>query len=680
MGAMTTLRVFAASSLILFGAAFVRGEEPDQNVTPTHPLVIQPQGEIAHDLKAAAPESSAKPLTAADISQELTNIAKTEAPVDLNRPLTLPEELARLKALPLVSVPLKQAKLYSAIVALAEASNMRYIAPDETDFSDRIALNIPSMNPKSMLDVLGETYGFSMEFDENSIWHFYRVDLNEMIPKTYSLRYNNLSKVVINAPSVNSQLGASSSNAGFGTSPNSSGTGSNASPFKVDPDRVVTDIKQILGISGEQNIGDEGSNNARTPGHKSGVLPTPQVIWDADNNALFVVATRQQHKLVADYLKMVDQPQKLVRLAVKFIETARNPQNSFGIDWSGTPIGPNGGPISLAGTGSSGTTLNPLQSSAFSLSHFSSIKLPQAILTSQAFGLTLHAFATDSDSSLVQDPVLVTKNNCEVEFKDTTQQPVQNSTTSNLSSTSPTSTSSVTYLEVGPIVSILPVILPGSRPGHELVQLNISIVTSQITGQPVIIGGNPYPVLSSKTYQYTVTLETGNTLAIAGLDSRTRSTTDNKVPIFGSIPVIGHAFDSKNDQTLTTTLIAFITPTIEDPVGGDNIAVDSGVVVSSRRVFEGSPHETINELRTSLTGLDTDIRTLQSVANSANRETVMNRLSRIDVEISLMEVRIDEWRSTNPNGFASELKTIAEDRKLLEAAKSSVSKPAPTNS
>jgi type II secretory pathway component GspD/PulD (secretin) len=679
---MITLRAFAASSLIVFGAAFVRGEEADQNVAPPHPLVIQPQGEIAHDLKSAAPESSAKPLNAADISQELTNIAKTEAPVDLNRPLTLQEELARLKALPLVSVPLKQAKLYTAIVALAEAANMRYIAPDEGDFSDRIALNIPSMNPKSMLDVLGETYGFTMEYDENSIWHFYRVDLNEMISKTYSLRYNNLSKVVINAPDVNSQLGASSSTFGSGTSSsqNSGGANSNASPFKVDPDRVVTDIKQILGINGEQNIGDDNSRNARTPGHRSGVVPTPQVIWDADNNEILVVATRQQHKLVADYLKMVDQPMKLVRLAVKFIETSRNPQNSFGIDWSGTPIGPNGGPISLAGPGSSGTTLNPLQSNTFSLSHFSSVQLPQAILTSQAFGLTLHAFATDAYSSLVQDPVLVTNNNREVEFKDTTQQPVQNSTTSNLSSTSPTSTSSVTYLEVGPIVSILPVILPGSRPGHELVQLNISIVTSQITGQPVIIAGNPYPVLSSKTYQYTVTLEAGNTLAIAGLDSRTRSTSDNKVPIFGSIPIIGHAFDSKNDQTLTTTLIAFITPTIEDPVSGDKIAVDSSVVVSSRRVFEGSPHETINELRKSLTGLDTDIRTLQSAANPANRETVINRLSRIDVELSLMEVRIDEWRSTKPNEFASELNTIAEDRKLLEAAKSSVNKPAPTNS
>ncbi len=100
---------------------------------------------------------------------------------------------------------------------------------------------------------------------------------------------------------------------------------------------------------------------------------------------------------------------------------------------------------------------------------------------------------------MVQDPVGVTSNNREVTFKDTTQQPVQQSST-NIGQATTTSTAQIVYLEVGPIVSILPTVLPGSRPGHELIQLNISIVTSRITSQS-IIAGNTYPVLSSKTYE-----------------------------------------------------------------------------------------------------------------------------------------------------------------------------------
>ncbi len=112
------------------------------------------------DLKSAAPESNPKLQPAGEITAQLTAIAKSERPASPTRILTQDEELARLMALPGSSVPLKQARLYTAIVALAEEAGMRYIAPAENDFNERISFNIAGMNPKSMLDVLGQTYGF----------------------------------------------------------------------------------------------------------------------------------------------------------------------------------------------------------------------------------------------------------------------------------------------------------------------------------------------------------------------------------------------------------------------------------------------------------------------------------------------------------------------------------------
>lgn len=59
----------------------------------------------------------------------------------------------------------------------------------------------------------------------------------------------------------------------------------------------------------------------------------PQVIYNSDSNFLWVVATRRQHKWVAEYLAKVDKPQDLIAIEVKFLETKKNPQYDFGINW-----------------------------------------------------------------------------------------------------------------------------------------------------------------------------------------------------------------------------------------------------------------------------------------------------------------------------------------------------------
>jgi hypothetical protein len=660
---MISRRFLIALAARLLSASIGYGQPSDQTLSTPSPVVVQPHDQVTQDLKAAAPESVATPQSAAAITNQLTAIAKAERPAD--RILPHDEELTRLQSLPVSSMPLKQARLYTAVVALAEEAGLRYIAPAENDFNERISLNLPGMNPKEMLDALGETYGFTETYDNHGIWHFYRADRNEMIPKTYSLRFSNLSKVVITAPSINANLSAAVAG---GTATGAPAAETNGSPFKVDADRIVSDLKQILGLPASAVI-DDGANGQKEPMHRSAGAPAPQVIWNPDNNELLVLATRPQHALIEHYLKMVDQPQHLVRLAVKFVETSRDPRTDFGIDWSGTPIGPNGGPISLSGAAGPGS---PLTTNSFSLAHPGGLQLPQAILSEQALQLTLHAFATDRFSSMVQDPVLVTSNNREVTFKDTLQQPVQQSST-NISQATTTSTAQIVYLEVGPVVSILPTVLPGPKPGHELIQLNISIVTSQITSQSMI-GGNPYPVLSSKTYEYSVAVENGFTLAIAGLDERTHTTASNKVPIFGSLPVIGQAFNSKSDETVTTKLVAFITPTLEDSGADAPYAAEHSIPVSSRRVFAGLPNETLADLQKSLGPMTADIQALQNAADASNRELVVNRLERIGVEIGLMEARISEWRAAQPAACEAELKTLADNQKQLDATKSAIEK------
>lgn len=71
---------------------------------------------------------------------------------------------------------------------------------------------------------------------------------------------------------------------------------------------------------------------------------------------------------------------------------------------------------------------------------------------------------------------------------------------------------------------------------EESVRLSISIVVSSIVGEKEI-RGNPYPVVSSRTYDYSVIIPSGYTLDIGGLSESNHTTSETRLPILGDIPV-----------------------------------------------------------------------------------------------------------------------------------------------
>jgi hypothetical protein len=618
-----------------------------------------------------------------------------DAPAPAESPSSPDEsaEIARLEALPAGRIPLKNATLSSAIRLLAEDAHLSFLSPPEEDFAERITSDV-TLNPYDLLQLLSQDYNFGMEY-RHGVWRFYRINLNELVTKAYTIRFNNLQQVSIASSNINSQLAAFSGGgtAGGNTGAGAQGAGmggaaglSASGPFNAKTGKIIDDIKKILGVPTVALNTPTLDGSPATPNadatRKGMDAPRIEPIWNPDTSQLFVVATRQQHSLIQAYLKTVDQPQKLVRVAVKFVETSRNPTTSLGVDWSQTFLG-SGGPITLAGqssttntNSSSGTTNTTTSSTLTSLSsnvklgHIGSLQLPAALLSAPAFQWTMQAIAADQDSSVVQDPVLFTANNREVTFKATTQQPIQEGSTTFGSATAAT-TSQIAYIEVGTELTVLPSVLPGASAKRQIVLLSLSINVSTIIGQQVI-GGNPYPVTSTRTYSYSVPIPSGETLAIAGLEQRSRLTSDNKVPIFGDIPVLGYAFKNKNDQVVHTTLLAFITPEVMDEDGYAPEAAGPGLPAYRHRVFQGTENETLGQLDQSLDGLPTDIAALRACANPANRDEVLNRLDQIAVELSLMEVRLGELKMNKDRLTAPQMKAVERDRAKLEEARSEV--------
>lgn len=621
------------------------------------------------------------PLSAADSPPPAP-----EEPVQA--PLGHEDEIARLHDLPPTHIPLKGATLASAIRLLAQSAHMSYLSPPDAEFNERVTSDV-RMNPFALLQILAENYNFAIDY-RDGLWQFYRINLNELVSKAYTLRFNNLQQVKINSSSINSQLAAAGGGmsggmsgggmGGGGPSPQSGGMGGGNSTFTTKTDKVIEDIKKILGVPtvGLATLSLEASSAVPGMGatRKSVEAPKIEPIWNPDTSQLFVVATRQQHSLIASYLKTIDQRQKLIRIAVKFVETARNPQQSLGVDWSNTVLG-SGGPVSLHGLTSAtpaaggtlveGATDTRLVAGVDLNRPFKSINLPLSLLSAPAFQWTIQAIASDRNSSIVQDPVIYTSNNREVSFKATSQQPIQQGTTTIGSATAAT-TSSIAYIDVGTEVTILPCILPGNGVNQELVQLNLSINVSSITGQQQI-NGNSYPITSSRTYSYSVAIPTGETLAIAGLEERSRQTTANKIPIFGDIPVIGYAFKNKNSTVIHTTLLAFITPELIQTDSTGATDETAALPQLKHRLFQGSKDETLAQTEQSLKGMPDDIEALRIGANRANKHIILNLLDQMAVELSLIDVRLAELKLNDDRLTAPTAVRAEKVRKQLSAAK-----------
>jgi len=625
-----------------------------------------------------------RPLPGADPADPAsTTISRDGSPADSS---DAEAERARLRALPASHIPLKGATLASTIRLLASSAQMPYLAPPDAEFGERITSDV-TMNPFVLLEILGENYNFGMEY-RRGIWRFYRIDLNELVSKAYTLRFNNLQQVSITPQSINSQLAAAtgggsgaagSGAASAGGSAAGAGGGSKAT-LDAKASRILEDIRRIVGVPTVGLATPTLDGSPTTPGPGSGRkaqdAPKIEPIWNPDTSQLFVVATRQQHSLIAAYLRAVDQRQKLVRISVKFVETSRNPQSTFGIDWSQTLLG-SGGPVTLSGAAAAGAAATagsaptPL-TTPINLNNLSQTKLPAALLSAPAFQWTLQAIASDQSSSVVQDPVIFTSNNREVTFKATTQQPIQQGSTTFGTATAAT-TSQIAYIEVGTELTVLPSVMPGSGPRKEIILLSLSINVSTIIGQQVI-GGNPYPVTSSRSYSYSVPIPTGETLAIAGLEQRTSQTSDNKVPLLGDIPLVGYLFKSRNDQVLHTTLLAFITPEVLADEGTAEAAEALRLPALLHREFQGSATETLAQVDQSLEGMPHDISALEAFASRETKEAVLNRLARISVELALIDVRLAELRLTGDRVTAPEAVKVAQSRELLDAARAKVSR------
>lgn len=114
---------------------------------------------------------------------------------------------------------------------------------------------------------------------------------------------------------------------------------------------------------------------------------------------------------------------------------------------------------------------------------------------------------------------------------------------------------STDYKKVGVTLNVTPYFI-----GEETIELVITPEVSVVTGWQQIQSGVSLPVIAKRSASTKVNVKNGETVAIGGLLKEEKLTNEKKLPILGSIPLLGYLFTSHHDTTANTNLVFFLTP------------------------------------------------------------------------------------------------------------------------
>jgi len=458
-------------------------------------------------------------------------------------------EVARLEHLPAVSIPVQDETLAGAIITIASASGMNFIAPAADEFPERITLTT-KVSPWRLLNRLSERYRFTMAYREG-IWEFNREAVGALVAKVYALKHTNLD---VYKTSQNSFAGVGS------VSSAQSGTGSSddgGMVFSAQTQKIIDDIRELIGLpTAKVFVEDKAATAdekrpvqgkaAETGG--AGEHGSAKVIYIPDANSLYVACTRAQHDLVAGYLRVIDQPPQQVHIEARFFETTWDPKTVLGI--SPEHFQPN-------------VALTNIQAEV-NLSRLATNDI-KAVLNVSDLALQMNALQQDATSRLVQNPSVVTANNHEVYFSVGDEEPFVSS--NNIYPGVPnggfgSTMASVAIRRIGTSVNVVPTVFEGEN-GKRRIRLVVRIEVGALKGFRSINAIN-VPVVSSQKYEYTTYVDDNQALAFGGLAGIGETDGVSKVPIAGDVPIVGYLFKSKSREIHQRNLVAYIIARVVD--------------------------------------------------------------------------------------------------------------------
>ncbi|MBT3295903.1 MAG: hypothetical protein HN383_11575 [Verrucomicrobia bacterium] len=302
---------------------------------------------------------------------------------------------------------------------------------------------------------------------------------------------------------------------------------------------------------------------------RAGVQLNPIAIEASEaNNALLVDATPGDFEVVRQLVEQLDRVPSQVHISVMIAELAISDDFTFGVELGALDLPDGKGDTAIQGgsTFNSGadSVLNSIQQGLF----------PQGMTVGLAYGnriddagnvslsypglINVNAIKRDSRFKVLSETSLEVLDNREAFVNIVNEIPILKSTIEGGSGSSRDVIQNIERIEAGIKLKLTPHVIDGYKVRMEL---NPSIEVIQDTGDT---GGSLTPTIARREVSTTVTVPSGRTIVIAGLTRQDQIDVQRKVPILGSIPLIGMLFRSRDQADQRTNLLIFVTPILVD--------------------------------------------------------------------------------------------------------------------
>jgi len=460
-------------------------------------------------------------------------------PAETNSPInSVAPETNQAPYLAIESVPLR-----SVFKLLARSSGLNYLDPQAEQIPDEeITLQMAQPRPRELMEFLLKHRGLEL-FDAGTGLYTIRKYTNQVAFYRFKLKDNFIDRFKGGAQSAPTGGGAGFSGAGNAVS-------ASAGSVTVENGGKYGEIESLL--EKVANVGDEKNN---------------KVWYYEEKQQVLLYGTRQAADRVSKYLEIANARNPNIRIDVRIFATSSNPMSRMGVDWSsllspGLTFGlvPPGSSVQGSGTNSFSAMSTFRQLASSFGNPMSSIVLRNDI------SATLNFFVNDQKGETVAQPSTITANGREVAFAATQQIPYisGSSVAAGYSSAgSGVGYDNTSFVNVGTTINILPRIQDGIR-----LKLGTAISVSQLDQFVTVSSGTQgtpprqVPQTSGRAFNGELTLDSGDTVVIAGLRTSTSSKRRNKVPYLGDIPGLGKLFRNEQDKKDVNYLTIFITATI----------------------------------------------------------------------------------------------------------------------
>jgi general secretion pathway protein D len=267
---------------------------------------------------------------------------------------------------------------------------------------------------------------------------------------------------------------------------------------------------------------------------------------DVDTRTLMIVTDATTNENIKVILAALDKPKPQVLINVVFLQVTHD--NSFDLGAEATYKGPVS--IKTNPDGVATTNFGIASQQKTDLSFYGAFYQ----LIGRDVNATIHAMSGVTKTEILSRPSVLTRSNQQATILVGQKVPILTGTTQNTNSNSITST--VTYQNVGIILSVTPFIT-----NEGLVEMIVSPQISSLSPNAVqLAGGGSSPVIDTRQADTVVVTPSDHTIVIGGLISTQKSNTDSKVPLLGDIPILGYAFKRQKKEDVKTELLIFLTP------------------------------------------------------------------------------------------------------------------------